>query len=341
MKRVGAFVRKFVSAIAFASTVALAAAVQAAPAKTLDLADGYKFELLGAGDTQARVGNPKVIFLNVAVTDEKIAADHKRLIEASDRMFESVLMGAAEKGYYKRATVNVRRPGTATFEDFLYVRGENEVWLRQAGKESWKVAQDPKTWVGPPSEKINVDKFGTFAVEAAIEIDPPAGFKRAAEIDFVTKTSLIDTQRKYQEIKALWARMDRKQMRTDGFDLIMCGNFTTPQLGRFHARRGFDVRIPRQADGEGPALPDSAPDNRELLISKAEKPTDELVQQIAYSFTFSGPLETLRLTDFMMPAFKRGTPVEPSKVGFGYSAPSITLEPAKLLNFNALAPKVD
>ncbi|MBL8781467.1 MAG: hypothetical protein JNL06_11080, partial [Alphaproteobacteria bacterium] len=72
--------RKFVSGMAFAGALALAATAQAAPAKTLDLADGYKFELLGAGDTQARVGNPKVIFLNVAVTDEKIAADHKRLI---------------------------------------------------------------------------------------------------------------------------------------------------------------------------------------------------------------------------------------------------------------------
>jgi len=340
---VGAFVRKFVSGMAFAGALALSAAAQAAPAKTLDLADGYKFELLGAGDTQARVGNPKVIFLNVAVTDDKINADHKRLIEASDRMFESVLMGAAEKGYYKRATVNVRRPGTTTYEDFVYMRGENEVWLRQAGKESWKVAQDPKAWVVPPSEKIQVDKFGTFAVDAAIEIDPPAGFTRAAEIDFVTKTSLIDTQRKYQEIKALWARMDRKQMKADGFDLIMFGNFTTPQLGRFHARRGFYVRIPRAANGDWPELPDSAPDNRDLLLSKVEKPADELMQQIAYAFTFSGPLETLRLTDFMMPAFKRGTPVESSasKVGFGYSAPTITLEPAKLLDFNALAPNID
>jgi hypothetical protein len=336
-------VRKFMSfAFASAAALALSMAANAAPAKTLDLSDGYKFELLGAGDTQARVGNPKTIYLNVAVTDEKINADHKRLIEAADRMFESVLMGAAEKGYYKRATVNVRRPGTATFEDFLYVRDKNEVWLRKAGKEPWKIAQDPKAWTAPPSEKLNIDKFGTFAVEAAIEIDPPAGFKRAAEIDFVTKTSLIDTQRKYQEIKALWARMDRKQMKADGFDLIMFGNFTTPQLGRFHARRGFYVRIPRQADGEWPELPDTAPDNRELLISKAEKPTDELVQQIAYTFTFSGPLETLRLTDFMMPAFKRGNAEpETAKVGFGYSAPTVTLEPAKLLNFNAFAPKID
>jgi hypothetical protein len=43
----------------------------------------------------------------------------------------------------------------------------------------------------------------------------------------------------------------------------------------------------------------------------------------------------------MMPAFKRGA-IEPeaSKVGFGYSAPTVTLQPAKLLDFNALAPKI-
>lgn len=327
--------------VVFAGAVALAlaASAHAAPGKTLDLADGYKFQLLGAGDTKARVANPRSIYVNVALTDDKIAGDHKRLIEAADRVFESVLMDAAEKGYYKRATVNVRRAGAATFEEFVYERGDNEVWLRQAGAEPWKIAQDPKAWTVPASDKVEVEKFGTFAVEAAIEIEPPAGFKRAAEIDFVTKTPLVDVQKKYQEIKALWSRMDRKQMRADGFDLILFGNFTTPQLGRFHARRGFYVRIPRMADEDWPELPDRAPDNRELLISKG-KPADELVQRIAYSFTFSGPLEALRLSDFMMPSFKRGAAVEPTNVGFGYSAPILSLDGAKILDINTLAPKI-
>lgn len=312
----------------------------AAPARTLDLDDGYRFELLGAGESKARVGNPKTIHLNVALTDDRIHADRKRLIEAADRVFEAVLMGAAEKGYYTRALVNIRRPGVQTFEDFLYLRGKNEVWLRQAGSEPWKVAQNPSAWVVPASEKIEIPKFGTFAVETAIEIAPPAGFARAAEIDFVTKTPLVDVQRKYQEIKALWARMDREQMRADGFDLILFGNFATPQLGRFHARRGFFVRIPRAPDGDWPVLPDRAPEDRELLISKAKRPADELVQSIAYSFTFKGPLETLRLADFVVSPFKPSAAPAAGKVGFGYSMPTVTLEPAKLLDMNALALKI-
>lgn len=307
------------------AAVAIPASLNAADTpKTLDLADGYKFELIGAGETKARVAHPRTIFVNVALADSLLYADKRRALEAADRVFESVLMNAAEKGYYKRATVSLRRPGTAIYDDFLYQRGDNEVWLRQAGKEAWQKPQDPKAWSSPPAEKIEVQKFGTFAVEAAIEIDPPAGFRRAAEINFVTQTSLIDVQRKYQEIKALWARMDRAQMRADGFDLILFGNFATPQLGRFHARRGFYVRIPRSGDGDWPALPDRAPESRELLLSRAERPADELVQNIAYSFTFEGPLETLRLTDFLIPGFKRGAS-PPADVGFGFSTPTLRL----------------
>lgn len=319
--------RTFQRLLAIAA-VALSTSANAADApKTLDLADGYKFELLGAGETKARVANPKTIFINVALADSHLDADKQRTIEAADRVFESVLMNAAEKGYYKRATVSVRRPGTAAYDDFLYVRGGNEVWQRQAGAQEWQKPQDPKAWTPPPSEKIEVEKFGAFAVEAAIEIDPPAGFRRAAEINFVTKTPLIDAQRKYQEIKALWARMDRAQMRADGFDLILFGNFATPQLGRFHARRGFYVRIPRSGDDDWPALPDRAPESRELLLSRTERPADELVQNIAYSFTFEGPLETLRLTDFLMPGFKRGA-APPAIVGFGFSTPTLRLAPS-------------
>jgi hypothetical protein len=323
-------VRTFQRLLAIAAIAVSASAHAADTPKTLDLADGYKFELLGAGETKARVANPRTIFINVAFADNRLYADKNRTIEAADRVFESVLMNAAEKGYYKRAAVSVRRPGTTANDDFHYVRGDNEVWLRQSGAQEWQKPQDPKAWTPPPTEKIEVEKFGSFAVEAAIEIDPPAGFRRAAEINFVTKTPLIDTQRKYQEIKALWARMDRAQMRADGFDLILFGNFATPQLGRFHARRGFYVRIPRSGDGDWPALPDRAPESRELLLSRSERPADELVQKIAYSFTFEGPLEALRLTDFLMPGFKRGT-APPAIVGFGFSTPTLRLAPSSAL----------
>ena len=67
-------------------------------AAALDLGDGYAFELLNAGDTPARVGNPKAIFVQVALADAKLQGDKTKVLEAADRLFESVLMEAAEKG---------------------------------------------------------------------------------------------------------------------------------------------------------------------------------------------------------------------------------------------------
>ena len=205
------------------------------------------------------------------------------MLEAADRLFESVLLEAAEKGYYKRASVRMRN-ATGSFDEFAYVRGENDVWLRQAGAQPWITAQDPNAWTPPPVQDVAVQGFGTFRVEAALEIAAPEGFRRAAEVDFVTTTPMIDIQRKYQEIKALWSRIDREQMRKDGFDLVMIGNFSVPQRGRFHARKGFFVRVPREANGPWPELPASAPDNRDLLISKNEVQIDELASLIRNSF---------------------------------------------------------
>ena len=303
-----------------------AMSAKAAPRiEMLDLGDGFRFELLGAGDTPAKVANPKAIYLNVALKDEKLIADHAKLIEAADRMFESVLMGAAEKGYYKHATVNIRRQGTPeTFEDFVYLRGDNEVWLRQAGKETWKVAQDTK-WTPPATENIAVDGFGTFHVEQAIEIPPPEGFSRAAEVDFVTATPVIDIQRKYKEIKALWSRIDREKMRADGFDMILLGNFAEGQRGRFHARRGFFVRIPRDIDGPWPELPDRAPDNRDLLISKNEISTEELTKTIGN--TFASGLSTMRLTQIIAPVVDPTATGPTAKIGFGEALPVIKFDP--------------
>ena len=327
--KLGALVLAGALLAAFGASVA---AVQAADQlETLDLGDGYQFELLGAGETLANIANPKSIYINVALKDDKVLADHVKLIEAADRLFETVLMGAAEKGFYKRATVNIRRPGAAktpaptpTYEDFVYARGADEVWLRQAGNAPWKAAQDPK-WTAPESEKIAVQGFGTFNVEMAIEIAPPEGFHRAAEVDFVTATPIVDIQRKYQEIKALWARIDRAKMRADGFDMILFGNFAEAQRGRFHARKGFFVRIPREADGDWPELPERAPDDRDLMISKNEIPADELTKTIRQ--TFASGLDTMRLTEVIAPPLDAGATATTAKVGFAQGAPVIKLDP--------------
>jgi hypothetical protein len=324
--------------VALALALAFAApAFAGSPDKTLDLGDGYRFELLGAGETEARVAHPKTIYINVALNGDTVHADKTRLIEAADRLFESVLMNAAEKGYYKRAIVNVRQAAASTFEDFLYLRGADEVWLRQAGAAPWKLAQGPSAWKAPQSQNIEFEKFGTFAVETAAEIQPPAGFTRAAEIDFVTKTPLIDIQRKFREAKALWARMDRAQLTKDGFDLIVLGNFATPQRGRFHARKGFFVRIPRAEGGDWAELPDRAPDDRDVLISKRERPADALVQTIAYSFTFIGSPETLRFAEFVTPGATPHLSPLPAHVAFGFSGSAMQFTPLNLLDLNTLA----
>lgn len=280
-------------ALLVALAVALSGSVIAQAADrpvALDLGDGYQVRLIGAGDTLARVGHPKTITISVAVLDDKIHADHKKLIEAADRVFESALLNSAEQGYYRRALVNILRPGQSSFEDFLYLRGEDDVWLRQAGAQPWKTAQDRKAWTPPKSEKMQVPSFGAFAVETAIEVAPPDGFKRAAEIDFVTPTPVFNTQRKYQEIKALWEQMDRARLKSEGFDIVMIGNFTTAQKGRFHARKGFFVRIPREIGADWPELPASAPDNKDVLISQNEVGAQQLAMAIAETFAKGGSL---------------------------------------------------
>jgi hypothetical protein len=318
-------IAQFVLSVALA--LALTARASAAPrqAEILDLGDGYQFELIAAGDTKASVAHPKTIYVNVALKNEKLHADHKKLIEAADRLFESVLMGAAEKGYYSEATVNIRKPGTAAapaYEDFLYLRGDNEVWLRQAGNVPWKVAQETK-WTPPEAENVEVDGFGSFAVEAAVEIDPPEGFKRAAEIDFVTKTPVIDIQRKYQEVKALWAHIDREHMKADGFDIVLFGNFAEAQRGRFHARKGFFVRIPRAADGDWPELPERVPDDRDYLISKLEVPSAEVTEAIRMSF--AGGTHPLRLASLIVPGSPAASARTFTQVGFAPGA-AVTME---------------
>lgn len=326
-----------VVSVAVALVLAVSAARAGAANRTIDLGDGYRFELLGAGETEAGVGHAKTITISVALTDNAIHDDKVRLIEAADRMFEAVLLNAAENGNYVRAAVNIRRPAAATFEDFLYVRGKDEVWLRQAGASPWKIAQDPAAWKGPPSQAIEFDKFGVFAVEAAAEIQPPTGFKRAAEIDFVSKTPLIDIQRKLRETKALWARIDREQLIKDGFDLIVLGNFATPQRGRFHARKGFFVRIPRMQTGEWAELPDRVPDNRDALISQTRRPADALVQTIAYRFTFDGSPETLRFANFSaQTAVSPHLAPMPTAVAYGFVPAAQRIEAATALDLRVL-----
>ncbi len=299
-------------------------ATAGAETKTLDLGDGYRFDLLSAGETPARTANPKTLFIDVTLTDPAIYADKTRLIEGLDRVFETVLLNGAEKGYYSRARINLRKPGTKLFQEIVYLRGENSVWLRQAGAEDWMLAQDAK-WTPKAAKKVDIKNIGSVWVEQTVSIDPPDGFKRAAEIDLVSKTNIVNLQQKYQEIKSLWSLIDRKKMLDQGYDLVLIGNFSTPQLGRFHARKGFFIRIPRTANGTWAELPDSVPDSRETLVSKNELPLDQVTKAIQQ--TFASGLDAMRLSDFVMTGFDPEGLNLGSQVGFAEGAPVIRFAP--------------
>ena len=294
-----------------------------AESRLLELGDGYRVSFVGAGEIAAKVANPKMLYMDVALLDQKTFDDRARLIEAADRVFEAVLLNAAEKGYYTRARVNVRAVKGGALEDFTYARGTNEVWLRQAGQVAWKKAQDP-AWTPAKSEKIDFKGLGTIWVEPAVELPPPDGFKRAVEIDLVTKTPIISVQQKYKEIKALWGQIDRDGLLKQGYDMVMVGNFSTPQLGRFHARRGFFVRIPKSEEGKWAELPDRVPDDRETMISKNELPVDELTKSIR--LTFANGLDTMRLTDVIVPGLDAQLGTGTAQVGFGESTPVVRLD---------------
>lgn len=304
--------------------LSLLPAVASAETKSLDLGDGYRFELLSAGETPGRVASPKTLYINITLTDPSKYADKTRLIEGLDRVFETVLLNGAEKGYYTRARINLRKPGTNAYQVIVYLRGDNSVWLRQAGTEPWMLAQSAK-WTSPVSRKVDIKDFGTLMVEQTVSIEPPEGFKRAAEIDLVSKTNIVNLQQKFQEIKALWSLIDRKKMLDQGYDLVLIGSFSTPQLGRFHARKGFFIRIPRTANNIWAELPDSVPDSRDTLLSKNELPIELVTKSIQR--TFASGLDAMRLSEFIMPGFDATGLNLGAQVGFAEGAPVIRFNP--------------
>lgn len=304
--------------------LACASVANAAETQLLNLGAGYSFHFLKAGATTPRTGHPKTIFVNVSSSDRKLLGDKTRLIEGADRVFETVLLSPAEKGFFTSAIVNVQRPDLKGFEQFTYARGNRGVWLRQAGDQPWKVAQS-NDWTPPASQKVDLPGAGSLHVESAVDLPPQAGFKRAAEIDCVSKTNIVNLQQKYREIRALWSHLDRQKLKTKGYDLIMIGNFSSPQLGRFYLRRGFFVRIPMQANGEWATLPDSLPAGEDALISQNDVPVDAITQDIRLAF--SGGLETMRLTSVLNPASGAMSAIQESLVAFAEGTPVVRIDP--------------
>ena len=292
--------------------------------KPIELGQGYQFQLLGAGETPAQTAHPKTLHITVASLNASLFIEKARLIEGVDRVFEAVLLNAAEKGYYTRAVVNLRSAILQPPHEFVFLRGANGVWLRQAGKQLWQIAQDTK-WSPPAARKLEIKGLGTLWVEQAVPLPAQDGFKRAIEIDLVSKSNIVNYQQKYVEIKALWAQMDREKMRAEGYDLVLIGNFSTPQIGRFFVRRGFFVRIPKLADGKWAELPERAPDERETLVSESQVPVDHLLQGIQNAFALG--LDTMRLSPFIAPTFNNIPTQGIAQVDFAEGLPIIQFDP--------------
>ncbi len=239
----------------------------------IELRDGVKARFLTALKTTDSA-EPKTLMVNFVLNDVAIVNDQAKVIEVADQLFGRVVLVAAEEKEYVRAVVNLlkseKKVGDETqqeFEDFHYVRGSNGVWLRQAGPEAWKTAQDPN-WTPPQSETVKLST-GTVYVDFIGEIFAPAGVTKALGIEFHSTTAVTNIPGKYGEIKEVWGRLDHAKLAQAGFDFVHIENYSEPLLGKFQVRKRVYLDIRRLADGTWPTLPDTAPfkDGKEPLVA--------------------------------------------------------------------------
>lgn len=239
----------------------------------IQLRDGVKARFLAAQESTDSA-KPKTLSVSFALSDPAIVADHKRVIEVADQLFGRVVILSAEEKEYARAIVNLLQSETKVgedtvqvFEDFQYVRGKNGVWLRQAGTQPWKVAQDP-TWTPAKSEAV-VLSTGVVYVDFVGEVFPPAGATKALGIELHSATVATNIPAKYAEIKEIYNRLDKAKLTQAGFDFVHLENYGEPLRGRFQVRKRVYVDISRAADGTWPALPDTAPfkDSKDPLVA--------------------------------------------------------------------------
>jgi hypothetical protein len=208
------------------------------------------------------------------LNDAKVIADQVKAIDIADQLFGRVVLLAAEEKEYQRAIVNLlkaeEKKGADTvqvFEDFHYARGGNGVWLRQAGPQAWKTAQDP-SWAAPKPEVVQLSNV-TVYIDFAGEIHPPTGASKALGIDMNSATPVTNIPAKYREIREVWNRLNLAKLTEAGFDFVHIGNYGEPLRGKFHVRKRVYVDITRQPDGTWPQLPETAPlkDSSEPLVA--------------------------------------------------------------------------
>ena len=255
--------RVVMTALIAALTMGFAFPGTAAEDNWIPLRDGLKARFLTAFEN-TDADKPRTLFANFVLSDTSVLADHARTIEIADQLFGRIVLVPADAKGFKRAVVNLLISETKTgattkqtFEDFAYARGSNSVWLRQAGAQPWKTAQDAQ-WQQPQSETV-VLSVGTVYVDFAGEIFAPPGSKKALGVELRSSTPVGNIPGKYTEIKELWGRLDHAKLTEQGFDFVHLENYSEPLLGKFQVRQRVYLDIRRPDVGDWPTLPDTAP----------------------------------------------------------------------------------
>lgn len=250
------------SALFVASAIVFAFAGQSQEA-WISLKGGHKARILTAVEG-VDAGKRRQLVASFVLSEPGVVTDHARVIEVADQLFARIVLVPADQKGFKRALINLlageRRTADGAvqkFEGFTYVRGSNGVWLRQAGPEAWKVAQDPK-WVPRQAQSVQLST-GAVYVDFIGEIFAPAGSTKALGIEMRSSTPATNIPGKYAEIRELWTRLAYDKLRADGFDFVHIDNFSEPQRGRFQVRQRVYLDIRRPEGGDWPELPGTAP----------------------------------------------------------------------------------
>ena len=234
-----------------------------APQVIVTLKDGTRIAFLKGFAVDAE-GEPqaKALYAAFELKDASLLGNHVRLIEIADLLFGGVVMVPADTQGYKEAVVGFLRSqsvkdGTVTesYEDFRYRRGADGVWLRQAGKASWKVAQDPADWKPPTAEIVDLGEYGKVEVPFFGEIMAPPGRKKALGVELYSPTP-AKTERKIDELRAYWASLDQEKLTADGFDAVMIQHYEERARGKFHVRQMAFLVLMTLPNGQWPKLPD-------------------------------------------------------------------------------------
>lgn len=262
--------------------------LQGQPQQTIiTLKDGTRVAFLKGFAIDAE-GEPgaKALFGAFQLQDPSLLSNHARLIEIADILFGGIVIVASETQGYKHAVVGFLRSQVATegmivesYEDFQYKRGADKVWLRQAGKEPWKVAQDPNEWKAPTPEIVDLGEYGKAEMTYFGEIAGPPGRKKALGVELYTPTP-ARTGRKIEELRAYWQTLDHDKLKADGFDTVLIQNYEERARGKFYLRQMAFLVMMMYPNGEWPKLPDGplTPEGKPVITAEAiSKSTFEIV----------------------------------------------------------------